>query len=333
MNIENYGGVRMPLKIRTDLAVETRELYKKSQSTEVPGVEIDTENLQDISITRVKITTLEGADAMGKPIGNYITLEIPSLSENLKDLNDRTASALAKEIRNIAKISNEATVLIVGLGNWNVTPDALGPKVVSRVAVTRHLIEYVPEFVEKGVRPVCSFAPGVLGLTGIETGEIIKGVAERIKPDLIIAIDALASRKMERISTTIQIADTGISPGSGVGNKRMSLNHETLGAPVIAIGVPTVVDAVTVAHDTLDLMVDTMIKQADQGSEFFKMLKKMSGEDKYELIKEVLSPFVGDLVVTPKEIDSIISNISEVVSDGINIAVHGNIENAEKYLH
>ncbi len=323
----------MPKGIRTDLALESRELYKQSNAAEVPGVEADTQSLPDINITRVKITTLEGSEAMGKPIGNYITLEIPDLNENLKDLNDRTSVSLANEIRSVAKLTHEATVLVVGLGNWNVTPDALGPKVVSRIAVTRHLIEYAPEYIEKGVRAVCSLSPGVLGITGIETGEIIKGVVEKVKPDVVIAIDALASRRMDRISTTIQVADTGISPGSGVGNKRMGLNQITLGVPVIAIGVPTVVDASTMANDTLDLMIDTMIKQADAGTEFYKMLQRMSGEEKSALIREVLSPYVGDLVVTPKEIDSIISNVSEVVSNGINIAVYDTMENAEKYFH
>lgn len=323
----------MDFKIRTDLALETRELYKESNNIEIPGVEVETQSLNEINITRVKITTDEGSETMGKPIGNYITLEIPELNQNLRDLNMRTSSAIANEIKSIKNIPSDATILVVGLGNWNVTPDALGPKVVSRIAVTRHLIEYAPEYIEKGVRPICVLAPGVLGITGIETGEIIKGVVERIKPDLVIAIDALASRKMERISTTIQIADTGISPGSGVGNKRMGLNYITLGVPVLAIGVPTVVDAVTMANDTLDLMINTMVDNADKSSEFYRMLQNMNQEDKYGLIKEILSPYVGDLVVTPKEIDSIISNISEVVADGINIAIHGNLENAEKYLN
>jgi len=134
-------------------------------------------------------------------------------------------------------LKDDSTILVIGLGNWNVTPDALGPKVVSRLMVTRHLLEYVPDQVDEGVRPVCAVSPGVLGITGIETGEIVRGIVDRVKPDVVIAIDALASRKMERVNTTIQIADTGISPGSGVGNKRMELSRETLGVPVIAIGV------------------------------------------------------------------------------------------------
>jgi spore protease len=323
----------MPFSIRTDLALESRELFKEGKSEEVPGVEAETKQLEGISVTRVKITTQQGSETLGKPMGSYTTLEVPELKEGFKDLNERTANVLANELRAVANISGQATVLIVGLGNWNVTPDALGPKVVSRIAVTRHLIEYAPEYIDKVTRSVCSLAPGVLGLTGIETGEIIRGVVEKIKPDVVIAIDALASRRMERVSTTIQIADTGITPGSGVGNKRMGLNKMTLGVPVIAIGVPTVVDAATLTSDTLNLMIDTMTKETTEGSEFYKLLQKMSESDKYALIKEILSPYMGDLVVTPKEIDSIISNVSEVVADGINIAVHGTMDNAEKYLH
>lgn len=318
--------------IRTDLALETRELYKKSNQNEVPGVEVETQNLDHLSVTRVKIKTREGAEAMGKAEGSYITFEIPDLNEGIKEVNDSVINALANEIKALIGMNMKDTVLVVGLGNWNVTPDALGPKVVSKVAVTRHLIEYASDLIEKGTRSVCAIAPGVLGVTGIETGEIIKGVIEKIKPDVVIAIDALASRKMERVSTTIQIADTGISPGSGVGNKRMSLSKDTLGIPVIAIGIPTVVDAVTLANDTLEMMLDSIAKNNTSGSEINQLLEKISSNDKMSLISEVLSPYVGELVVTPKEIDSIITNVSEVVAGGINVAVHGTMENAEKYL-
>lgn len=179
------------------------------------------------------------------------------------------------------------------------------------------------------MRPVCAIAPGVLGITGIETGEIVKGVVEKIKPGLVIAIDALASRKMERVSTTIQISDTGISPGSGVGNKRMELSSNTLGVPVIAIGVPTVVDAATMANDTIDLVLDTMVKEAGQGTDFYNMLKTIDRDEKYELIKEVLSPYIGNLIVTPKEIDDIIEKISKAVANGLNIALHEGITLAD----
>ncbi|MGE5473484.1 MAG: GPR endopeptidase [Ignavibacteriales bacterium] len=322
----------MPQSVRTDLALETRELYKKSNQIEVPGVEVETESLDELSITRVKIKTTEGAEAMGKAPGNYITLEVPELNQGIKEINDKVVDVLAKEINRILNVDLKASVLIVGLGNWNVTPDALGPKVISKIAVTRHLLEYASEYIEKGTRSVSVIAPGVLGITGIETGEIIKGVIEKVKPDVVIAIDALASRKMERVSTTIQIADTGISPGSGVGNKRMELSKDTLGIPVIAIGIPTVVDAVTLANDTLDLMLDKMVEKYGEQGDLKKILGNSESGDKMQLIREVLAPYVGELVVTPKEIDSIVTNISEVVAGGINIALHGSLENAEKYL-
>lgn len=322
----------MALGIRTDLALETRELYKKSNQIEVPGVEVETENNNEVNITRVRIKTPEGEQAMGKPIGNYITLEVTDLYQGIKEINDVTINSLANELQSLIGKEDKGPVLIVGLGNWNVTPDALGPKVVSKIAVTRHLKEYASELIEKGTRSVCAVAPGVLGVTGIETGEIIKGIIEKVKPAVVIAIDALASRKMERISTTIQIADTGINPGSGVGNKRMSLSQETLGIPVIAIGIPTVVDAVTVANDTLELMINKMAEKYSGENEIQQLVEKIKEKEKMSLISEVLSPYVGDLVVTPKEIDSIITNISEVVADGINVAIHGSKENAEKYI-
>ncbi|MDK2933338.1 MAG: spore protease [Clostridiales bacterium] len=323
--------------IRTDLALEARELYKQSaqQESEVPGVDVETEGDKDISVTRVKITSLDGVEAMGKPMGNYITIEVPRLREKDQDLQEDVSRTLAKELYNIIKIEKDATVLVVGLGNWNVTPDALGPKVVSGLMVTRHLLEYVPEQIDEGVRPVCAIAPGVLGLTGIETGEIIRGIVDRVKPDLVIAIDALASRRMDRISTTIQIADTGINPGSGVGNKRMGLTVQTLGIPVIAIGIPTVVDAATMANDTIDLMIDSMIKQVQQGSAFYETLKNMDRNEKFTLIQQILSPYIQNLMVTPKEIDTIIEDVSKVIANGINIALHEGIglDDVNRYVH
>lgn len=328
--------------IRTDLVLEANELFKQQkldermeQHGEPPGVEVENAGTEDIKVTRVRVVSPTGEASIGKPMGNYITLEVPRLREYDQVLYEDTCKAMAKELVSILKLKEKSTILIVGLGNWNVTPDALGPKVVSSVMVTRHLLEYVPEQVDKGVRPVCAVAPGVLGITGIETGEIIKGVIDKIKPDVLIAIDALASRKMERVSTTIQIADTGIAPGSGVGNKRMELSKDTLGIPVIAIGVPTVVDAATMANDTIDLVIDNMIKQAKQGSEFYNMLKEIDRNDKYELIQEVLRPYIGNLIVTPKEIDDIVEKIAKVVANGLNIALHQGItlDDVNRYVH
>lgn len=312
--------------IRTDLAIEAREIFGKGDKSEIPGVRVDVERTEDITITRVIVEEEVGARIMGKAKGNYITLEVPGLKDNDKDLQENVSVALSKEIIKLIKLNNKSVILVVGLGNWNITPDALGPKVIGHLLVTRHIKEYIPDQIDEGVRSVCAVAPGVLGITGIETTEIIRGIVDKVKPDLVIAIDALASRKLERVNTTIQIADTGINPGSGVGNNRKQLSKETLGIPVIAIGVPTIVDAATMANDTIDLVLDTMIKEANKESDFYKMLKDMNRDDKYKLIQEVLNPYFGNLMVTPKEVDRLIEDISVVIADGLNVALHPGID-------
>jgi spore protease len=318
------GGAGM-FGIRTDLAVEAREIYAKDNKGEIPGVNFNVRKEKNISITLVEVTDKKGEKIIGKPMGTYITIEAPELKNFDQDMQDDVSKSMAKELAALINLEKDKTALVVGLGNWNVTPDALGPRVVSRLMVTRHLKQLVPDEIDEGIRPVCALSPGVLGLTGIETGEIIQGVVKKIKPDIVIVVDALASRKMSRVSTTIQMGNTGISPGSGVGNKRMGLTQATLGIPVIAIGVPTVVDAATMANDTIDLVIDSMIEQAEKGQEFYSMLKSINKDEKYQLIKEVLSPYINDLMVTPKEVDSIIDNISKIVANGINIALHPSI--------
>lgn len=323
-------------KIRTDLAIEAREFYNRQENRgEIPGVEVDVDKQENYTVTRVKVLEDVGAHIIGKPKGNYITIEVPNLRENDKDLHDETGKILAREVGSIVKLNDQSVILVVGLGNWNVTPDALGPRVVEHLLVTRHIKEYVPDQIDEGVRSVCAVAPGVLGITGIETSEIIRGIVDRVKPDLVIAIDALASRKMERISTTIQLADTGINPGSGVGNNRKELSHDSMGVPVLAIGVPTVVDAATMASDTIDMVVDSLISESQQGGEFYNMLKDMDKTEKYKLINEVITPFVGNLMVTPKEIDRLIDDIAIVIANGLNIALHPSIDQEEmnRYLN
>ncbi len=318
--------------IVTDLAMEAHELLQEQrlksgfmEEEEDEGIVVENAGNDDIRITRVRVTSPKGAQSIGKPMGNYLTLEIPGLKENDIDLYEDACRALARELMSLIKLNKDSTVLVVGLGNWNVTPDALGPKVVSKLMVTRHIFQYIPDQVQEGARPVCAIAPGVLGITGIETTEIIKGIVDRIHPQIVIAIDSLASRKMDRVNTTIQIADTGIAPGSGVGNKRMELSRDTLGVPVIAIGVPTVVDAATMANDTIDLVIDSMINEAGQGTEFYNMLKSIDRDEKYQLIRQVLEPYVGTLVVTPKEIDEVIERVSKTIANGLNISLHENI--------
>ena len=323
-------------RIRTDLAIEAKEFYNKQENKgDIPGVLVDVDKQQDVTITRVKVVEDVGARVIGKPKGNYITIEVPKLRDNDKDLHDEVGRILAKEIASIVKLNDQSVILVVGLGNWNVTPDALGPRVVEHLLVTRHIKEYVPDQIDEGVRSVCAVAPGVLGITGIETSEIIRGIVDRVKPDLVIAIDALASRKMERVSTTIQLADTGINPGSGVGNNRKELSFESMGVPVLACGVPTVVDAATMASDTIDMVIDSLIEESPKNGEFYNMLKEMDRAEKYKLINEVISPYIGNLMVTPKEIDRLIDDIAIVIANGLNLALHPSIgpEDIDRYIN
>ncbi|MCM8710396.1 GPR endopeptidase [Clostridium sp. SYSU_GA19001] len=321
--------------IRTDLAIEAKEIYQKENNGQYPGVEVEEQEEGDIKVTTVRIVDEIGERAMGKPIGNYVTIDIPQVTHYDSDIMDEVSEVLAKALIPMIKLDKSMTALVVGLGNSNITPDALGPKVISRLMVTRHLKELVPDSIDEDIRPVCALTPGVLGTTGIETGEIIRAVVDKIKPNIIICIDALASRKMERVNRTVQIGDTGISPGSGVGNKRMEISKRTLGIPVIAIGVPTVVDAATMANDTIDLAIDEMIKQAKSGGEFYNMLKSIDKNEKQRMIEEILNPYVGSLMVTPKEVDLVIDSLSKVIANGINIALQPalGLEDINRYIN
>lgn len=321
-------------QIRTDLALEAREMYRETTQQEIPGVEVEQKEEDFAIVTRVKILDQQGSQIMGKAEGSYITIEASGLKKADADLKDNVSQLLAKELIHLLPRKKELKTLIVGLGNWDITPDALGPQVVSKVLVTRQYFETYNKKEDATMTSVSAISPGVMGTTGIETGEIIRGIVEKTKPDLVIAIDALASRRMERVHTTIQISTTGISPGSGVGNKRKGLNQETLGIPVLAIGVPTVVDAATLANDTIGLVVENLSSQATKGSDFYKMLQGMSDEDKYSLIREVLDPYGANVIVTTKDIDMIIKDVSQIIANGINIALHPGIElkDVNRYL-
>ncbi len=323
-------------QIRTDLAVEARELYNENKKQEISGVEVEKDDIDDeVEVTRVKIIDDKGSKIMGKPIGDYITIESRGLKKADADLKDKVSKVLAKELRKLLPDKKDLNSLVVGLGNWDVTPDALGPQVVSKLLVTRHLFKLYNRTEDPSMTSVSALSPGVMGTTGLETSDIIKGVVEKSKPDLLIAIDALASRKMERVSTTIQISTSGISPGSGVGNKRKELSEDTLNIPVIAIGVPTVVDAATMTNDTIKMVIDTLKKQFEKGSDFLNLLGDMEEEEKYALIKEILEPYGANVIVTTKEIDKIIIDISQIIANGINIALHPGIDlkDVNRYLN
>ena len=320
--------------IYTDLAVENREMYTEGKDVEIEGVSVDVLEMDNYSITRIEVLDNNGQEIMSKPIGKYITIDVPNLNVSDQDLKDEISKVVAKEIQGLGHNKANSKILIIGLGNWNVSPDALGPKVVERVLVTRqYFVNYNKEY-DETMANVAAMAPGVMGVTGIESLDIVKGIVDKIKPDLLIAVDALASRKMDRVSKTIQIADTGISPGSGIGNKRMALNKDTLGIPVIAIGIPTVVNAATIVNDTLDLILDSLKEQSEKGKEFYDLLGQLSEDDKYSLIVEVLNPFMANTIVPPKDIDVTIDDLSIILANGLNIALHPAIDltDVNRYL-
>ena len=315
---------------RTDLALEAREMLTRKTREDIPGVKVETIDDDDIIITRVHITTSEAEQIMGKKQGRYVTIEAAGLRYKNTALQEDVMQHVAEEFAEMTGLGDKATILVVGLGNWNVTPDALGPKVVDKIVVTRHLQSMLSPELKDGVRSVCAIAPGVLGITGMETSDIIAGIVAKIKPDIVVAIDALAAASTQRVVTTIQLANTGINPGSGVGNKRFGLNQESVGVPVIAIGVPTVVHASTIAIDT----IDTLQKHA-AFARYFKSLENLSDADRQVIVRQVLPDTLGDLMVTPKEVDRLIDDMAVVVAGGINQALHPNIdyENIHLYLH
>ncbi|MGI6001180.1 MAG: GPR endopeptidase [Candidatus Merdisoma sp.] len=279
-------------QVRTDLALEARERFE--EDVEIRGVSVEEryDEKHDIRITKVCIESENGAKAMGKPVGVYITLEAPKLSDPDKDYHREVSETLAIYLQELLGTDQERSVLIVGLGNREVTPDALGPEVVGNLRITRHVVkEYGKAAFEKErVHMVSGIVPGVMAQTGMETLEIIRGVVEETRPDVVVAVDALAARSSKRLNRTIQISDAGIHPGSGVGNHRHSLTRETIGVPVIAIGVPTVVDAATIVYDAV--------------------------RD-----RNAVPPGLNTMFVTPKDIDETIRNLSFTISEALNIAL------------
>lgn len=307
---------------RTDMADERRDIYKKANNLEgeIPGIQtIEKASDENIKSSIVKILNEEGEKAIGKPIGTYVTIDVRNLRLAGEEELDKASNIISEEIKTIVdeKVNKQDEILIVGLGNQFVTPDSLGPKVVSEIEVTRHLLKYAPECVVPGARAVSAVAPGVLGTTGIETLEIIKGIVDNVKPKLLIVIDSLASKSIERISSTIQISDTGIVPGAGVGNTRKELSQNTLGIPVVAIGVPMVVDLATITDDCLDLFIGKLQDEARSND----YLNNLKNQDNYEEIKSALIPNDYNMIVTPKEVDDLIENMKDIISKSINYAI------------
>ena len=316
--------------IRTDLALEEKERFESDQ-VEVQGVVLEEEydKEREIRVTTVRIETENGAKTMGKPVGTYLTIEAPNLDSQDEGIHREVSKELAKYLievmeKIIPESEHDKEVLVIGLGNRQATPDALGPYVADNLNVTRHIVKEYGKYaaLEEMNCVVSAIVPGVMAQTGMETAEIIKGVVRETKPDLLIVIDALAARNSRRLNRTIQIADTGINPGSGVGNYRNAITKETIGVPVIAIGVPTVVDAVTIVSDTMENLLSAL-----ETSESLKgvglVLGGYSEAEKYELIKELIAPNLNSMFMTPKDIDETVKRLSYTISEGLNLAFSG----------
>lgn len=313
--LENYN-------IRTDLALETRERFV-SDHVEIPGVSVEEtyDEEREIRTTRVVVETENGAKMMGKPVGTYLTIEAPNMAVPDEDYHREISKKLAEDIKELVpERKEEVSVLVVGLGNREVTPDALGPYVADHLHVTRHIVKEYGKYAmgKDQVYLVSAVVPGVTGQTGMETLEIVKGVVEETEPDFVVAIDALAARNSKRLNRTIQITDTGICPGSGVGNHRLALNSEMLGVKVIGIGVPTVVDAVTIVNDTMENFIVAL-----ESSELLKSvgetLRSYNEAEKQELIRELIAPHLNGMYMTPKNIDDTIKRVSFTISEALNI--------------
>ena len=297
--------------IRTDLALEEKERFESDQ-VEVQGVVLEEEydKEREIRVTTVRIETENGAKTMGKPVGTYLTIEAPNLSSPDEGIHREVSEELAKYLIEVMKkiipeSEHDKEVLVIGLGNRQATPDALGPYVADNLNVTRHIVKEYGKYaaLEEMNCVVSAIVPGVMAQTGMETLEIVRGVVSETKPDLVIAVDALAARSTTRLNRTIQITDTGISPGSGVGNHREGLNEENLSVRVIGIGVPTVVDAATIVHDSMA-----------------ELLEALEEDEQKEFLEEMISPKLYTMFVTPKDVDETVRYLSFTISEGLNLA-------------
>ena len=295
-------------QIRTDLAMESFGHGGEG----MPGVHVNHWEEMGVSLTEVVVETEEASRALGKAAGVYMTLECPAIRQRDLDARLAMANLLGEEMARMLPGEGEAPVLVIGLGNRRITPDSLGPQTIDRTLVTRHMFEQLPGFADERMRSVCALAPGVLGVTGIETMEMVEALVAKVRPRAILCVDSLAARAAGRIGTAIQLTDTGIQPGSGVGNHRRSLTRETLGVPVIAVGMPTVIYAATLTRDAMET------------------LSPDTAEDDLDRVdQELLTAAQGELVVTPREIDEIISDTAGVIATAVNRALQPDLSQEE----
>lgn len=306
--------------IRTDLALEAKEQYE-GESGQLQGVLVENSFLEgtNCNLTKVTILNEEGERALQKPVGTYLTMEAEDLPRPDEDYHDRISEELSRQLLSLLPEKDRKSILVVGLGNREVTPDALGPKVVEHLCITRHIrLANLPSFLKKEY-DISGIVPGVMAQTGMETYEIVKGIVEETKPSAVLVIDALAARSTKRLNTTIQISDSGIHPGSGVGNHRKALTQETLGVPTISIGVPMVIDAATIAGDTMEHLI-TALEEAHMVQGLSQTIEEFEEGDKRQLILELMDERLRKMYVTPKDVDASVEQISFTISEAINKA-------------
>ncbi len=306
---------------RTDLAYEANE----SLAQKVEGIKLKTKDYKHGEVVELEIMDEAAEKSVGKKKGKYITYETKSLKSLNKESRLEVINILAQAIKDISLLKRER-VLVVGLGNRCITADALGPKTLDKIKVTRQFFKAYNKDFDEDYNELSILEPGVLGTTGIETINTIIGVVEKIKPTLLIIIDALASRKMRRLCSVVQITDAGIEPGSGIGNMQGSLNEETLGVKVVAIGIPTVVDTATIVNDTIEMMEESLKDKTDDVGQIMGILSDLEYNEKHMFIKEILSPMYGESIVTPSGVDELIEILSEMLAESINKAVHPGYE-------
>ena len=312
--------------IHTDLAVENKERFQ-SNNVEISGVKVyeRKDEKYGVKLTKVEIISSEGANIMGKPMGKYVTIESEDISiwEEDRLKRKQLGKVIARELYGLLPIKKkedikDLSVLVVGLGNKDITPDSLGPYVVANLEVTRHI--FMLKNNHGRSKGISAMLPGVMAQSGMESAEMIAGIVNQIKPDVVICIDALAAGTTKRLVNTIQLADTGINPGAGIGNHRKGINKKELGVPVIAIGIPTVIHAATIVSDTMDEIIRVLSESSvlkENGG--IEALRTFNDKEKYGLIRELLEPKLGDMFVTPKDIDESIKTMAEIVAYGINL--------------
>jgi spore protease len=314
-----------------DLAIEAHEMLQGRHEGEITGVSLVKEHFSSGCLSTIKVLNEQGAQAMGKPIGTYITIEAPSILDSGRGGCQPVVDALIKALKEILPAGEQYTILVAGLGNARSIPDALGPMVTSRLVATRYLFTLNDPSITKGLRSLAVITPGVTGVTGVEAAEILEGLIALVRPDCLLCIDALAAGDLSRLHNTIQLSDTGIRPGSGIGNKRKSIDKETVGIPVLAIGVPTVVQAGVIANKALTVLTQRL-EQKD-GETAGPLL--ISQQQRDEVINEILQPFGGSLMVTPKEIDEQADHTAQIIAKAITLAVHPGLKakDLEYFLH